>query len=149
MRDYLVLGERVPVSDEQAERRRREKRVTPPELVEEPVVDVARYDEAVKRVWALAARHRFEEGEAQIQLIVAPPDPWGGRLEQLAGHMVGIAVAHAEDADDAVYNWARRRAVNLWYAWGSTATSGGEGAARAEEIRAAEERLARCAALRR
>jgi hypothetical protein len=151
MRDYFSVGERVPLFEDTIEGRRQAEAKTwqVPEVVEEPVTDTGRYGDAVDRVWALAARRRFEEAETQVKLILSAPDPCDGRLQSLAGDMVGMAVAHARDADSTVYDWAREKAVHLWYAWGSGATSGGEGTVRRQEIRAAEERLARCDAERR
>ena len=148
MRDFFELGERVPVAGERPKQGRGSRVVAIPALVEEPIADVTRYSDAVTRVWALAARHRFEEADAQCRLITASPDPYDGRLESLAGDLVAMAVTHLGDAEDAVYDWAREKAVHLWYAWGSGATSGGEGAVRADKIRAAEDQLARYHALR-
>ena len=150
MRDYFSVGERVPLLEDTLKGRRQSeaklRRV--PLVVGEPVTEPGRYVEAVDRVWALATQHRFKEAEEQIQLLVSAPDPVGGQLQSLAGDMVGMAVAHARDADSAVYDWAREKAVDLWYAWGSGATSGGEGTVRRQQIRAAEERLAQCDAER-
>jgi hypothetical protein len=148
MREYFAIGEYAPIPREKPMKRRRGEPVEVPELVEEPVTDTTRYAEALNRVWALAAKGRFDEADEQCCMITASPDPYGGRLEQLAGDMVAIAIAHAAESDSTVYDWAREKAVHLWYAWGSGATSGGEGAVRAESIRAAEDALARCEAER-
>jgi hypothetical protein len=48
---------------------------------------------------------------------------------------------HADDEEGAVYEWLREQATDLWYCWGSTATSGGEGAAMMPSIRAATDRF--------
>ena len=143
MRDYFALGERVPLPREDPmERHRREVAARIPTVAGDLVTDVKRYDDAVTRVWALAAQHRFEEAEAQLGLILAAPDPHDGRLEQLAGDIVGIAIAHVYDLDRSVFEWAKNRGVGLWYAWGSNASAGGEGAVRGNRIRDAEEYLA-------
>ncbi len=113
----------------------------PPLHSERPITEPVRYAEALDRVEALAIRNRFSDTEEQIQLILAVSDPDGGILQNLAGDLVEIAVAHAGDADRAAYRWLGQRAISLWYAWGSRATSGGEGAARGLSIRAAEARL--------
>jgi hypothetical protein len=145
MRHYFALGARVPLPEDTVEGRTNlSVPLQIPDLVRTPITDSARYHEAVERVWALAAREQFEEAEAQIRLITDAPDPCGGRLQSLAGDLVEIAVAHASDEDPTVFEWARRRAISLWYAWGASATSGGEGAARMQEIRAAEERIKAC-----
>src|SRR5688500_11162276 len=81
MRDYIEMGERVPAPGDIPRRGRGSRVVAVPDLAEEPIVDVTRYSDAVTRVWALAARYRFEEAKAQCQLITASPDPFGGRLE--------------------------------------------------------------------
>ena len=148
MREYFELGERVAVPGDGPKQGRSSPVVAVPELERDPITDTSRYGDAVTRVWALAARHRFEEAEVQCQLITAAPDPIGGRLESLADDLVAMAVTHSGDSEEAVYEWARAKAVQLWYAWGSCATSGGEGAARMEKIRAAEDKLARCHASR-
>lgn len=59
-----------------------------------------------------------------------------------AGALCSLAASHAFDSDPTVYRWLRDRGIGLWYAWGSGATSGGDGAARAVEIRVAEAKLA-------
>jgi hypothetical protein len=148
MRQYFAIGEYAPIPREKPMKRRRGQPVEVPELVEGPVTDVTRYEEALNRVWALAAKRHFDEADEQCNLITASPDPYSGRLERLAGDMVAIAMTHAAEIDPVVYDWARKKAVHLWYAWGSGATSGGEGAVRAESIRAAEDALARCEAER-
>jgi hypothetical protein len=148
MRDYFAVEEHVPEPRPKPVFVRRAAPPDIPEVAPALVGDQERYDEAVANVWALAARKRFDEAEAQMQLILAPPDPYGGRLQRLAGDMVGIASLHSLDFEDAIYDWARTRAVNLWYAWGSGATSGGEGAARVGEIEDAVAFLAECDAAR-
>lgn len=148
MREYFEIGDREP-RHEDSPRARRKRQIPPvPELDESPVNDPERYADAVRRVWALAARRRFEEAEEQVRTILSAPDPYGGVLQQLADDLVGVAVAHALDPEDAVYLWAKRRAISLWYSWGSQATSGGEGAVREGPIRDAEARIAECDALR-
>lgn len=144
MRAYFEVIERSPPPLSP----RRQEASAVPEPAAQPVTDPRRYADGFARVWALAARGRFDEAEQQLQLILAGEDPFGGRLEQAAGDMVGVACAHALDPNEAIYAWARQRAVDLWYAWGSQATSGGEGMARMTSIRAAEERLAACDARR-
>ena len=148
MKEFFAIGDHAPIPRENSMKRRRGQPVDVPQLVEQPVTDVTRYEEALNRVWALAAKKRFDEAEEQCRLITASPDPYSGRLERLAGDMVAIAITHAAEIDPAVYDWARMKAIHLWYAWGSGATSGGEGAVRAESIRAAEDALARCEAER-
>jgi hypothetical protein len=144
MRAYFDVIERSPPPPPS---RRREAPAVP-EPAAPPVTDPMRYEEAFARVWALAARSRFAEAEQQLQALLSGPDPHGGVLERAAGDMVDVARAHALDPNDAVYAWARKRATDLWYAWGAQATSGGEGMARLMSIRTAEERLAACDARR-
>ena len=147
MRDYFAKGERIALPEDTIKGRRAlAKPPEVPELVEAPVTDPKQYGEAVNRIWALAAKHRFDEAEAQIQLLIAPDDPFGGRLQMLAGDVVRIAVAHVRDADRTVFNWARERGIHLLYAWGSGATSGGEGTVRRKEMSAVEAYLERAEA---
>jgi hypothetical protein len=147
MRDFFAMEERVPPLKPTRSVAAAAKDIAPaPELVAEPISDPARTDEATNRIAALCARGRLDEAERQIQLILDQSDPYGGRLQELAGQMVDIAVSHAQDKDRTVFDWVHRRATTLWYAWGSGATSGGEGAARLVYIEAAEKRLAECQA---
>jgi hypothetical protein len=60
----------------------------------------------------------------------------------LAEFLGRVAAAHVDDQDPAVYEWARDRSINLWYQWGSGATSGGDGTYRVRYLREAEERFA-------
>jgi len=145
MRGYFEVTEPPP-----SPRPLRPPRQAPslPELAVDPVTDPRSYDEGFARVRALVARARFDEAEAQLRVILAGPDPGGCLVERAAGDMVAVAVAHALDPNDAIYEWARDRAVGLWYAWGAQATSGGDGMARLPSIHAAEARLAACDAQR-
>ena len=108
MREYFAIGEYAPIPREKPLKRRRGQPVEVPQLVEALVTDTTRYAEALKRVWALAAKKRFGEADEQCRLITAAPDPYDGRLEQLAGDRVAIALAHAAEIDSAVYDWARK-----------------------------------------
>lgn len=144
MKEYFALEERIPLPEDLPAARRKRNRPPIPQVDETPVDDAAQYAAAVARVSALAARQRFAEAKAQVRLILAWPDPYGGVLQQLAEDLVAIAEALAAYDDAAGFAWARDEAINLWYAWGSQATSGGEGAVRADSIRAAEEKLERC-----
>jgi hypothetical protein len=93
----------------------------------------------VERLRALISQHRFEEANEAVGVLLAGHDPHGYLILKVAGDLENIA---AEYAGDSVADaWARDRAVGLWYAWGSSATSGGEGAARSWEIDRAVERL--------
>lgn len=143
MREFFEKEERVPLPEYtlqgRARRRTLELRQAIPVLIEEPVTDPSRYADAVGRIWALAARRRFVEAEQQVRVVLSHPA--ADRLEQLAGDLVAMATAHTLDEDGTVYDWLRERAISLWYAWGSRATSGGEGAVMSVRIRAAEARL--------
>jgi len=115
--------------------------IAPPELpmvTGKVITTDARYDDAIERVWALAGRKRFDEAEEQIRAIAYATDRRGDNSDRLAGSVCGLAVSHAFDADPAVYEWLRDRGISLWYAWGSGATSGGEGTERGREIRKVE-----------
>lgn len=110
-----------------------------PELVGEVLItDPAREEEALTRVWALAARRRFDEARDQLIEVNGWPDASGERSRSLAGPIGAAAVTHAWDDDETVYRWLRDWSINLWYQWGAGATSGGDGAARAVHIRRAE-----------
>jgi len=145
MREYFEVEERVPLPEDTIEGRRARKtaelRASVPELVEAPITDPQLYANAVARIWALVARNRFEEAEQQIQLILEAPDEHGSRLQDLADDLVSLAAAYLHTPDGEVYDWFRDRGIGLWYAWGSQATSGGEGTVRSGPIRAAEARV--------
>lgn len=144
MREFFEMNEYVPRPNARPSAARRVVPAEAPPSVESPVADPAQTRDALARISALAVHRRLDEAEEQIRIVLDGQDPFGGRLQQLAEEMVGIAVAHASDPDRTVFEWARQRAIDLWYAWGSGATSGGEGAARMVYISAAEERLAEC-----
>ena len=85
--------------------------------------------EALDRVVALAAHHRFDEATDQLSAI-------GDAL-----HETEVATAlgrHAQSlvfrADPRAYEWLRDQAIRHWYQWGAQATSGGDGTARMREI---------------
>lgn len=91
----------------------------------------------VANVWALAARGRFEEARGQLLAIRGDQaDP-----RSLAEELGAAAEAHAFDADSAVYDWLKEWSINLWYQWGSGATSGGEGTERRGVMDEAERRF--------
>jgi hypothetical protein len=117
----------------------------PPELpaVTHSVIrDKAQFEGAIQRVWALVGRKRFDEAEEQ--LLAIPSDSF------LTAKGLGeIAERHAFEPDGSVYEWLRDRAINHWYAWGATATSGGEGAERMLDIGPAVERFKKLDAWRK
>lgn len=84
-----------------------------------------RHEESRARIWALAAEEQFC-GDNRTDLAQA--------LEVAAKRMAISDVAAAQ--------WLYERAIEVWYSWGAMATSGGDGAARAPHIRAAEARQA-------
>ena len=142
MREFFERGDYVPVP---------RPPVVPPPPVEpelpkdvspDLITDPSRYGEAVDRVAALAARQRFEEAEKQILQITGWPSEFGWRVREMADYLTGMAATHVGAKDPTVYIWLRGWAVHAWYMWGSGATSGGEGAAYAVEIRAGEKTLA-------
>lgn len=150
MREYFEVGDAVPTP------RRRQPDEPPddletgsspillPPLTSDVVIDdPSREEEAIARVRALAARHRFPEAREQLVVLNGWLDAGGERSRYLAGPIAAAALAHAWDDDESVYLWLKDWSINLWYQWGSGATSGGDGAARAVEIRAAEASWAR------
>ncbi len=111
---------------------------TVPPLTDALITDDHQFDEAIRRVWALAFRKRFVEAAAQLQAIVYSANRRGDNTERAAELLCHAAHQHAFDPDASVYRWLREQGVQLWYSWGSQATSGGEGSDRARYIRAAE-----------
>lgn len=157
MREYFEVGEALPSPrrrqpDEPPDPRAdaaQNAASLPPLTSDETITDPSREEEAITRVWALAARHRFDEARDQLLVINRWPDAGGERSRSLAAPIGAAALAHAWDDDESVYRWLKDWSINLWYQWGSGATSGGDGAARAVEIRAAEALWARLEERRR
>jgi hypothetical protein len=145
MREYFEMEEREPLFRDTREGRRQGKiaelQRAVPELTEAAVTEAARYPEAVARIWALAARRNFTEAQNQVRLVLAAPDRDRDTLENLAGDLVELAVLYASSNEPDIYDWLRTRAIDLWYAWGSQATSGGEGAVMEGRIREMEQRI--------
>ncbi|QJR37535.1 hypothetical protein [Gemmatimonas groenlandica] len=142
MREYFALGEYVRPDIEG-------KRWIPgvghvpvmpdiPPVRNDVVRSYARYGDAMERVWALAARQRFDEAEEQVIAMLNAKDRRGDLCAPVASDLCAHARTHAFDLDLTVHHWLRERGISLWYAWGAQASSGGEGAARATDIRAAE-----------
>lgn len=115
----------------------------------EVIRDPARFDDALRRVEALASRFRFDAAAEQLRTILEVSDPATEPAYRAAGAVCALALGHAFDPDPAVYDWLRNRGIQLWYTWGSGATSGGDGFARAQEIRAAEARFVEIDRLRK
>ncbi len=98
--------------------------------------------QVLRQVWALAALRRFEEAEAQFKEL---DRSW----ERACAETLTFAVdVHADDEDGVVFEWLREKATTLWYCWGSTATSGGEGAAMVPDINRAVNRFQQIEKLR-
>lgn len=91
--------------------------------------------EILQRAWALAALGRFKEADEQFAEVSQPTD------QDPARYLTRAAEIHADDPDPATYEWLKDHALDLWYMWGSTATSGGEGAAMAPHIHEARDRF--------
>jgi len=105
------------------------------------ITDPAQWEPAVQRIAGLAARSRFTEVETQIRALVVDVGPTGWRLKQLADDLGDLAAAHAGTADRTIYEWLRDRSISLLHAWGSCATSGGEGAVCGREIDVSKHRF--------
>lgn len=103
--------------------------------------DASRHHDALQRVWALAGRLRFAEAEEQLRAVMDRGEDVRVDVRSMAGELGAMAAAHAGDGDRRVYRWLRDRAMQLWHAWGATATSGGEGCAMSLEIEAARRRF--------
>jgi len=129
MREFFDVGELV------AERPAPLAVQVLPDPGPELIVDVARCEEAVERVEALASRRRFSEAEEQLQALGA------ASTDRIASLLGAAAARHAESGDQRVWDWLRVRALDYWYSWGAEATSGGDGTARMLEIRPAVKRL--------
>jgi len=112
----------------------------PPAL---PRGDWNREEPGLQQVGTLAVEQRFAEARERLFELCRGNGGRNERLQELAEALGRMAVARAGDPNRSVYEWLRDRSKDLWYAWGSTATSGGEGAARSVEIDAAMERFRR------
>ena len=154
MRQYFEVGEYVPLPrpkpapppapEVEEEMIRFGPPGQPSKLTAEPDRRISilpgdeRYLAAVRRIWALGARKRFQEAEAQMSEVLRWPSPYGAVLDDLVDELARLTAAHVHDPDEAVYQWFRQQTVGLLYQWGSCATSGGEGAVRAMRIRKVE-----------
>jgi hypothetical protein len=145
MKSYFDVGEYVPAP---VEGKRFVAGVgyvplapTLPPLTPALITTDARFDDAMDRVWALAGAARFDEAATQLDAIVYATDRRGDNTERAAGALCACARLHAFDDDLATHRWLREHGIQLWYSWGSQATSGGEGTERARHIRAAERDL--------
>jgi hypothetical protein len=136
MRDFFALGEAERVV------RRPKPPPPPPAVTPALLTEPGDYDAAVARIWALAARCRFDEAEEQVRVLVKDCGPFGERTERAASDLGALAARFVAEEDRTLYLWLRERSLRFWYAWGSQATSGGEGAVRGREIRAAERHFA-------
>lgn len=77
---------------------------------------------------ALLATGRFDEARTRI------PDLFGRTAREAAGALTIAAQRSFGEDVPALYEWLRDEAIHHWHAWGSEATSGGDGAARMLEI---------------
>jgi hypothetical protein len=136
MREYFELGDYVDPPRPEPER------PPVPSITEELITDEDSYESAVERLWALADGGRFEDATAQMSQINSWSDDSGWRCRDLARQFTGLASYYVDDDDDGVYEWFKGWAVNYWHAWGSGATSGGEGAARSPDIAEGKRALA-------
>jgi hypothetical protein len=146
MREFFQLGPRVPLPEDTpagraAHRRTAAKALTLPEVAPELITSPSLYEAAIQRIWALAARKRFDEAEDQLRAVADFPDAGGYELQRLAENLAEITILHRDDEDAEVYRWLREHTRNYCYAFGSGATSGGEGAVSGEWIRRIEARL--------
>lgn len=135
-RFFCDLGDEPPPSGTRPRISRAPRAVHPPVLTDDPGPG-AEGEElgGVRRVWALAAKRRFDEADAVLMRT------GGEALQETAERLTAAAEVHADDEDGAVYEWLKERAIRSWYCWGSTATSGGEGAAMLPYIQAAVDRF--------
>jgi hypothetical protein len=148
MRDFFEMGEARPSArSTPVKTSTRKTRVVRPESWPMPspevITDVAQWDAAVQRIAGLAARSRFADVDAQISALLVDVGPTGWRLRKLADDLGDLAVAHAYSEDRTIYVWLRDRSINLMHAWGSCATSGGEGAVCGDAIEDSKRRFAR------
>lgn len=143
MKEYFELGEYQPAPPD-GKRYVQNFGYVPikpevPEVTPHLITSTDQFDEAMQRVWALAAHRRFDEAKEQLfTMLNATTNGVGHYTDEVADTVCGFARIHAFDEDRTVYNWLRDLGLNLWYTWGSGATSGGDGMARSVDIRKAE-----------
>ena len=138
MRQFFEdLGDELPPPGTRVRFSRAPRSVRPPLLLPGFIRRGPGRDEQVlQRAWTLAAARQFGEAEEQLREL---DQSWN---RACAEAMTTAVEVHADDEDGAVYEWLREQATDLWHCWGSTATSGGEGAAMMPSIRAATDRFA-------
>ncbi len=130
------LGDELPTPGTRVRFSRAPRSVRPPPLLPGFIRRGPGRDEHVlQRAWALAAARQFKEAEEQLREL---DQSWNRACAEALTTAVEV---HADDEEGTVYEWLREQATDLWYCWGSTATSGGEGAAMMPYIRAATDRF--------
>lgn len=145
MREFFDLEEPAPdpsaaAGASSAESLRPVRELAVPTLTPDLVTDPTQREPALQRLWALAHARRFDEAHEQLR-VLAQATRREGELELLAGDVAELAAVYRVSRDQLPYCWLRERALDLWYAWGSQATAGGEGAVRGRRIREIEARL--------
>ncbi len=95
----------------------------------------------LREITRLIASGQIDEARARIWQMAGEPHFSGDNRTDLAQALEDAARSLAKN-DAAGAHWLYDRAIEVWYSWGAMATSGGDGAARAPHIRAAEARQA-------
>ena len=148
MREFFETDEARPLSRKpSAQDAPPAKRAAQPHVWPAPsaalITNAEQWEPAVQRIAGLAACSSFLEVETQIQALLVDVGPTGWRLKQLADDLGELAAAHADSDDRSIYEWLRDRSIRLLHAWGSCATSGGEGAVCGDAIDARKQRFAK------
>ncbi len=127
MSDYFERGDYRPVPPPSPKEKATAQWAKTPEPAKKLVTDPEQWGAAIDRIGSLVARRRFDEANEQIAVVTKDSGPANWRLEQMAEDLGALAVS-AAPFDREIYVWLRDRSINFLHAWGSCATSGGEGA---------------------
>lgn len=107
------------------------------------IIDPKQWQAALDRAVKLVRAGDFESAQAQMDVMTRWVHPNAPDQESVAEALQSAASAAGADGAVAAFERLWKKAFNYWYAWGSGATSGGEGAARGLRISEAEARYKR------
>ncbi|MBL8265500.1 hypothetical protein [Steroidobacter sp.] len=107
-------------------------------MAEALITDPKEWRAALSRVVVLVRAGDTDSAQAQVAVMTRWTPPDAPYEASVAEAFQAAASAAGADRDVVAFEWLWKKAFNYWYAWGSGASSGGEGAARGELISQAD-----------